>query len=179
MSSDTMSTTRHSRSSDHHDTPGPDTQDVSRPSVEIARLRQIRFRDYAIRFVFGGTISVLAALLGQWVTPRFGGVFTAFPAILLASLTLIGKKDGHEASAEDAEGGVLGAIAFVAIACFIAVTLASISGAASLCLSLLIWVALAVGLYLLCIKLGLLRTFEKKKLQRNEPRAVANTIDGP
>lgn len=163
MNSDTFSRTRQTGSSDHHDRPEPGAQDVSRPSIDLSRLRQIHLKDYAIRFLFGGTISVIAALLGHWVTPRFGGVFTAFPAILLASLTLIGKEDGREASAEDAEGGVLGALAFVAIAAFIAATLAYMSGAASLFLALLIWLVIAVGLYLLCIKLGLLRTFETKK----------------
>lgn len=150
-------------SRDHHDKREPGTQDVSRPKLDTSKLRQIKAKDYAIRFAFGGAISVIAALLGHWVTPRFGGVFTAFPAILLASLTLIGKKEGREKSAEDAEGGVLGALAFVAIAAFIAATLAYISGAASLFLALLIWLVVAVSLYLLCNKIGLLRTYEQKQ----------------
>ncbi|MGH2516569.1 MAG: DUF3147 family protein [Ktedonobacterales bacterium] len=168
MSANMFLPSQRSGSSDHHDTPSPGARDVSRPRVDFSRLSQIHVKDYAMRFAFGGTISVLAALLGQWVTPRFGGVFTAFPAILLASLTLIGKEDGREESAEDAEGGVLGAIAFVAIAAFIAATLAYLSGAASLFLALLIWLVVAVGLYLLCIKLGLLRTFEEKKDEPGE-----------
>jgi hypothetical protein len=107
---------------------------------------------------------VLPALIGVWISPRFGGVFTAFPAILLASLTLIGEKDGREQSAEDAEGGVLGAVAFAA-AVFIALTVTRIAGIVSLLASLCLWLALAVGLYLLCIKLGLQRTYTSDQQQ--------------
>ncbi len=134
------------------------TRDASRPRLDLGKLRQARLKDYAIRFVFGGTISVLAALIGQWTTIRFGGIFTAFPAILLASLTLIGDQDGREASAEDAEGGVAGALALAIAAALLAATLPHMSGAASLLASLLLWLLLAVGLYGLAVRLGWLRT---------------------
>ena len=163
MSNGTPHPARTGDSQDHHNRREPGAQDVSRPSLDPSKLRQIKVKDYAIRFAFGGAVSVIAALLGHWVTPRFGGVFTAFPAILLASLTLIGEEEGREKSAEDAEGGVLGALAFVGIAAFIAATLAYLSGAASLFLALLIWLVVAVSLYLLCIKIGLLRTYEQPK----------------
>lgn len=167
MNANTSSTAHTSDSQDHHDKPSAGARDVSRPSLDLAKLRQVKPKDYAVRFAFGGAISVIAALLGQWVTPRFGGVFTAFPAILLASLTLIGKEQGQEQSAEDAEGGVLGAIAFVGIAAFIAATLAYISGAVSLLLALAIWLVVAAGLYLLCIKIGLPRTYEQPKDEKD------------
>lgn len=141
-----------------HESPQP-RKDVSRPSVSVGRLRGIKPRDYAIRFIFGGVISVIAALLGKWVNPLYGGVWTGFPAILVASLTLIGKEDGEQQSAQDAEGGVVGALAFIGAAVFIALTLTHISGAASLLLALALWLALAVGLYLLVTRLGWLRTY--------------------
>lgn len=131
---------------------------MSRPRLNLARLKQAKLKDYAIRFAFGGVISVIAALLGHWITTRFGGIFTAFPAILLASLTLIGEHDGREQSAEDAEGGVAGALALVACALFIALTVTHLSGAASLLLALALWLALALAGYALGIKLGWLRT---------------------
>jgi hypothetical protein len=116
-------------------------------------------KDYAIRVALGGVVSVAAALIGVWTTSRLGGVFTAFPAILPASLTLIGEKQGREQSAEDAEGGTLGAIAFVVAAAFIAATVTHLAGAASLLLALGLWLALAVGLYGFCVRAGLLRTY--------------------
>lgn len=151
--------------------------DVSRPQFQPGKITSIHPKDYAIRFAFGGTISVLAALIGQWVNTRFGGIFTAFPAILLASLTLIGEEDGREQSAEDAEGGVLGALAFIAAATFIALTVTRISGAASLFLSLALWIVLAVGLYLVCLRCGLLHTYESKD-QQNDNQQPAGDNDG-
>ncbi len=150
----------------------PDAQqgriDVSRPRIDLSKLRKIQLKDYAIRFVFGGAISVIVALIGTGTTSRFGGVFTAFPAILLASLTLIGKKDGREQSAEDAEGGVVGAIAFVAAAAFIAATVTQTAGILSLLASLCLWLGIAVGFYLACIKIGLLRTYTADDAQRQK-----------
>lgn len=125
-------------------------------------------KDYAIRFAFGGAVSVVAALIGRWTNVPFGGVFTAFPAILLASLTLIGEKYGREQSAEDAEGGVIGAFAFVVAAIFIANIIMYISGAASLLLALGIWTALAVALYLLAIRIGFLRTYKCQEENRSK-----------
>lgn|SRR5690348_3625607 len=130
----------------------------SRPSLDLSGLRRINPRDYAIRFAFGGAISVIAALLGSWATERFGGIFTAFPAILLASLTLIGEHTGPEASAEDAEGAAAGALALAATAAFIAATVARITGAASLLVALGAWLALSLALYALFVKIGWLRT---------------------
>ncbi len=131
---------------------------TSLPHLERAKLRDLQWKDYTLRFLFGGSVSVLAALLGHWVTLRFGGLFTAFPAILLASLTLIGKKEGREPSAEDAQGGVVGAIALVGTAAFIALTLPVLAGALSLLGGLLLWLLLSLGLYLLGVKIGWLRT---------------------
>ena len=143
-------------------------QDVSKPKIQFSSLKNIRFKDYAIRFAFGGMVSVIASLIGRWTNVPFGGVFTAFPAILLASLTLIGEKDGREQSAEDAEGGVLGAIAFVIVAVFIAKTVTHISGAASLLLALCIWAALAVSFYLIAVRIGFLRTYKRQEEDKSQ-----------
>ena len=153
------SATRPGDTSARHDADG-EQRDVSKPKIQFSNLKEVRLKDYAIRFAFGGAVSVVASLIGHWTSVPFGGVFTAFPAILLASLTLIGEKDGREQSAEDAEGGVLGAIAFVVGAVFIAMTVTHIAGAASLLLALGIWVVLAVALYLLAVRVGLLRTYK-------------------
>ena len=141
---------------------------TSRPKLDLSRLRSAHLKDYAIRFLFGGSISVVAALLGHWGTPRFGGLFTAFPAILLASLTLIGKQEGREPSAEDAEGGAVGSIALVGTALFIAAMLAWLIGVASLLAALLLWLLLSLGLYLLCVKGGWLRTYPDQESRSSE-----------
>ena len=134
-------------------------RDISRPQFDLGKLRHIRPKDYAIRFLFGGTISVIVALLANFTTPRFGGVFAAFPAVLLASLTLIGEHEGIEPSVEDAQGAVLGALALVATAAYIAATLIRMPGVVSLLSALVLWLVLAVALYGLSNKLGILRTY--------------------
>lgn len=120
----------------------------------LSALRTIRLRDYLIRFLFGGVISVIATLIGQWTTPRIGGIFTAFPAILLASLTLINHEDGQTASEEDAQGAVLGAMAFAVAAIVLTLTLDVLAGAIAILLSLGAWLVCSVGLYVLSVKCG-------------------------
>jgi uncharacterized membrane protein (GlpM family) len=137
---------------------GPGRRDADRPRVDMSRLRQAKPTDFVIRFAFGGLVSVVAALIGHWTTPEFGGIFTAFPAILLASLTLIGKREGDEPSAEDAEGGALGGIALTATAAVIALTLSRVAGAVSLVGALAVWLILGLLLYWLAVKIGWLHT---------------------
>jgi hypothetical protein len=119
------------------------------PSFRPGRIKETRFRDMAVRFAFGGTISVVAALVGAATTDSIGGVFTAFPAILVASLTLIDKQEDQEHASYDAVGAALGAVGFVACALFISLTLQRWSTAASLGVGLSIWLAVSVGLYAL------------------------------
>jgi hypothetical protein len=121
--------------------------------LDFSQLKDIRIRDYLIRFLFGGAVSVLAQLIAQWTTGRFGGIFTAFPAILLASLTIINRKSGREAAENDARGGIVGAIAFVITAIVLSVTLKWLVGW-SLLLALIVWLICGLGLYRLCVKIG-------------------------
>jgi hypothetical protein len=93
------------------------------PRFEPGRIKEARFRDYAIRFAFGGTISVIAALIGAVLKEPIGGIFTAFPTIMLASLTLIDKTEDREHASYDAIGVALGAVGFIACAFFISCTL--------------------------------------------------------
>ena len=103
----------------------------------------------AVRFVFGGTISVVAALIGAVFTEPIGGIFTAFPAILVASLTLIDKQEDREHASYDAVGAALGAVGFIACAFFVSLTLERWPVAASLGVGLSIWLVVSVGLYAL------------------------------
>jgi hypothetical protein len=78
--------------------------------------------EYLLRFAFGAGISVAAGLIGMKFGPVVGGIFLGFPAILPASLTLIEKKDGRQQAAIDSEGAILGAIAMVAFAFAVALS---------------------------------------------------------
>jgi hypothetical protein len=72
------------------------------PRFRAGRIREASYTDMAVRFAFGGTISVVAALIGAVTTESIGGIFTAFPAILVASLTLIDKQEDPEHASYDA-----------------------------------------------------------------------------
>src|SRR5215213_5528687 len=89
------------------------------PRFRPRKIKEARFRDFA----FGGTISVIAALIGAVSTESIGGIFTAFPVILVASLTLIDKQEDEEHASYDAVGAALGAVGFIACAFFISRTL--------------------------------------------------------
>jgi hypothetical protein len=119
------------------------------PRFQPGRIKEARFRDMAVRFAFGGTISVVAALIGAATTESIGGIFTAFPAILVASLTLIDKQEDREHASYDAVGAALGAVGFIACALFVSLTLERWPVAASLGVGLSIWLVVSVGLYAL------------------------------
>lgn len=129
--------------------------------LSLSRLRNIHLRNYLIRFLLGGVVSVVAVVIGQWATERIGGIFTAFPAILLASLTLLNQKDGKQAAEQDAQGAVLGAVALVIASIVLSVTLDIMAGVFALLLGLGAWLVCSVGLYVLSVKSGLLH-IEKK-----------------
>src|SRR5262245_50982233 len=124
--------------------------------LNFSELRGIRPKDYIIRFLFGGVVSVIASLISQLTTGQIGGIFTAFPAILLASLTLINEEEGKRAAIMDAQGAVLGAVAFVLAAIFLSVTLEEMVGTLALLSGLGVWLICSIGFYYLSVKLGLL-----------------------
>ncbi|HEY1421163.1 MAG TPA: DUF3147 family protein [Candidatus Dormibacteraeota bacterium] len=117
------------------------------PSVRTREIRANRFTDYAIRFCFGAAISLVAGLIGLKFGPRVGGIFLGFPAVLPASLTLIQKKSGKTDAAIDSEGAVLGSVALVAFAIFTWLVVVRLGVPLTLALALIVWVAVAVGLY--------------------------------
>lgn len=131
--------------------------------LDLSPLKQIKLKEYIIRFFFGGTISVIAALIALLTNSRIGGIFMAFPAILLATLTIINRKDGQHKAEEDAKGAIIGALAFVVTAIILSLTLPVLPGALALVLALVIWLLCAFGLYALSYRSGWLR------VQKHQP----------
>jgi uncharacterized membrane protein (GlpM family) len=70
--------------------------------------------EMALRFAFGGAVTVTTQLIARAFGPVVAGLFLAFPAILPATLTLIRKHDGPREAAEDALGALTGSAALVA-----------------------------------------------------------------
>src|SRR6202162_1041920 len=99
-------------------------------TIKIASsgLKETRWHEYAVRFVAGGIITVIAGLIARKWGPGIGGLFLAFPAIFPASATLIekherkrkqnkglhGEERGTDAAAIDALGSARGSVGLVA-----------------------------------------------------------------
>jgi uncharacterized membrane protein (GlpM family) len=83
------------------------------PEARPEKLRKPPARDWVIRFAFGAGVSALAAVVTKVWGPAVGGLFLAFPAILLASLTLVAKEEGGHRAREDARGAALGALGLI------------------------------------------------------------------
>src|SRR5205807_1800795 len=86
---------------------------------------------YAMGMI-GAAISLVAGVIGMKFGPRLGGVLLGFPAILPASLTLIEKKEGKEQASVDSIGAGLGAVAMIAFAVVVSLTVVSWGVLASL-----------------------------------------------
>jgi hypothetical protein len=125
----------------------PAQQPSVRPGTAFGRLRDVRPRDYAIRFALGALISVIAGIVGKAVGPRVGGVFLAFPAILPASLTLIQEKEGTRRADRDAIGAVLGALALVAFAATAEAGFKGLEPYLAVVVALFGWLVVSVALY--------------------------------
>jgi uncharacterized protein DUF3147 len=101
-----------------------------RVRLNYGALRQTRWYEYGIRFLFGGVITALAAVVAELWGPSIGGLLLAFPAIFPASATLLerherekkhragmhGAKRGREAAGLDAAGAALGSFGLIAFA---------------------------------------------------------------
>ena len=97
---------------------------MQRISLDFSALQRTQWYEYALRFFFGGAITVATGLIAMRYGPVFGGLFLAFPAIFPASATLVEKHEtekkryagivdnsrGRKAAALDARGAALGSL---------------------------------------------------------------------
>ena len=79
-------------------------------------LRGLPPQDLLMRFGFGAGASVLAGLVTLAAGERVGGLFLAFPAILVAALTLIEKREGTSQAVSDVRGAAVGSLGMVVFA---------------------------------------------------------------
>jgi hypothetical protein len=129
-----------------------------RIEFDFSALQRTRWYEYALRFFFGGAVTVAAGLIAKQYGPIFGGLFLAFPAIFPASATLVQKHEiekkrraditdnarGRKAAALDARGAALGCVALTCFAVALWRLLHDWDAAASLGTALGIWLALAL-----------------------------------
>jgi Protein of unknown function (DUF3147) len=112
--------------------------------LQLGKLRGLRSSELAARFVFGALTSALAGIVTLVAGARAGGVFLGFPAILVASLSLLEKKDGREQTREDARGAIIGAAALATFAAVGSVLLSRTDSLLALALALASWAGVCV-----------------------------------
>jgi len=127
--------------------------------ANFSALSRTKWYEYAVRFVFGGAITVLAGLIAKRYGPAVGGLFLAFPAIFPASATLIEKHEkqrkvragifktarGRQAAALDARGAALGCIGLASFATAVWKLLPLWNGALTVSMGLLIWTVVSMA----------------------------------
>ena len=86
------------------------------PTFVPKKLLQSTAGEHALRFGFGGVVTLLTGLVAHRFGPSIGGLFLAFPAILPAALTLVEEHDGRKQAIDDTRGAALGSIGLGAFA---------------------------------------------------------------
>jgi Protein of unknown function (DUF3147) len=128
--------------------------------ANISALRQTKWYEYAIRFIFGGLITVATGFIAKSYGPSIGGLFLAFPAIFPASLSLVdkhtkkkkqraglnGTNRGRAAAALDAKGSAIGTLGLVAFALVAAHWLPTLSWR-TLPIALVIWFSVSASVW--------------------------------
>jgi hypothetical protein len=121
--------------------------------IDLGTLKETRWYEFAIRFILGGVITVLAGLIAKKFGPVIGGLFLAFPAIFPASATLVedheekkkqekgmhGAERGRDAAALDAAGAAMGSVGLMLFALVVWQMLEDHSAWLTLSMALVIW----------------------------------------
>lgn len=105
--------------------------------------------DLILRFLVGGVVVSLFAMLGDILRPRsFAGLFGAAPSIALATVGLTIHKEGELYAAQEAQSMLLGAVAFFVYAVLASFVLRRYKLSALLTSVLLVpvWIAVSFGL---------------------------------
>jgi hypothetical protein len=134
-----------------------------RIGLDVSSIHHLRLRDYAVRFVFGGIVTVLTGLIARRYGPGVAGLFLAFPAIFPAGATLIEKQQrekkrrvgldgtsrGRVAAGIDAIGAAMGTLGLIAFALLVWRFLPSHSSPAIFTIAGLAWLAISVLAWLI------------------------------
>jgi uncharacterized membrane protein (GlpM family) len=118
-----------------------------RVGVDLSKLREVSQRDLWIRFGAGAGTSLAAALVGLAGSTRLAGPLLAFPAIYLAGLTLVERKEGPDEAHEVARGAVVGAVALAAFAVATALLATAVAWPVALLAATASWAVVAAAIY--------------------------------
>jgi hypothetical protein len=151
-------------------------------NVELDVVRQTKWYEYALRFLFGGLITATAGIIAKKFGPEIGGLFLAFPAIFPASATLIenhererkarlglkGTKRAAQAVSVAAAGASIGSIGLAAFALAVWKTIPNHSPWLALLGAILVWMTLSVLLWQIRKRFAPLRRRIKRAPVPNE-----------
>jgi hypothetical protein len=129
--------------------------------AKFATQKETKWHEYAVRFLLGGGITVVAGIIADKFGPAIGGLFLAFPAIFPASATLIEKHQkqkkekagvnpgnrGRQAAGLDAAGSMMGSIGLAAFAISAWLLLRDHGVWLALSGSLVAWTIVSIGLW--------------------------------
>ncbi|MBR0915400.1 DUF3147 family protein [Bradyrhizobium japonicum] len=105
--------------------------------------------DYALRFIIGGLVVSLFAVIGDLLRPKsFAGLFGAAPSVALATLGLAFWKHGGDYVAVEGRSMILGSVALAAYSMVVCQLLmrADWSALKSTLAALAVWIVMATGL---------------------------------
>lgn len=111
--------------------------------------------EYVIRFLLGGLIVSIFAVIGDLFRPRtFSGIFGAAPTVALATLGLAFSKDSISKISTEGRSMIIGGVALMVYSLVTAFILLkrkwpSLPAAA---LAYVVWFAVALGLYALVLR---------------------------
>jgi hypothetical protein len=151
-------------------------------SLDLSALGKTKWYEYALRFAFGGAITLAAGLIAKKWGPGVGGLFLAFPAIFPASATLVEKHEkqkkqqhgmdgtmrAREAVGLDAAGAAIGSIGLIAFAVTVWRFMSLLSTWLVLICATLAWLITSVVFWYLWRTRGGLR--ERRERHRMENR---------
>ena len=103
---------------------------------------------YVIRFLVGGAVVSAFAMLGDVLRPKsFAGLFSAAPSVALATLGIAIYQHGTNYAAVQSQAMMAGALALSVYSILVCQLLirARLGAAAATLLSLLVWLAVAIG----------------------------------
>jgi len=135
-----------------------------RVRLNLRALVKTKWWEYALRFLFGGTLTLITGIIAKWYGPELGGLFLAFPAIFPASATLIethqreraqnaGTSEttrGRLAAALEARGVAMGSIGLMGFALIAWTLLPLWNTAGTLFVALAVWLGLSSLIWRLC-----------------------------
>jgi hypothetical protein len=127
--------------------------------AKMSRLKETKWDEYLLRFVFGGAATVLAGVVAKHFGAGAGGLFLAFPAIFPATATLIeshekkrkakigadGTRRGRVEASIDSAGAALGCFGLAGFAVVLWRLLPRHGAAVILLAAMVVWMAVSMA----------------------------------